>query len=52
MTVYKLIAKHSVEEKILKLQETKRDLAEQVMNGDLGQLGSMSRDELLDLLQG
>ncbi len=52
VTVYKLIAKHSVEEKILKLQETKRDLAEQVMNGDLGQLGSMSRDELLDLLQG
>lgn len=52
VTVYKLIARHSVEEKILKLQETKRDLAEQVMNGELGQLGSMSRDELLDLLQG
>lgn len=52
VTVYKLIARHSVEEKILKLQETKRDLAEQVMNGDLGQLGSMSKDELLDLLQG
>ncbi len=52
VTVYKLIARHSVEEKILKLQETKRDLAEQVMNGGLGQLGSMSRDELLELLQG
>lgn len=52
VTVYKLIARHSVEEKILKLQETKRDLAEQVMNGELGQLGSMSKDELLDLLQG
>lgn len=50
--MYKLIARHSVEEKILKLQESKRDLAEQVMNGELGQLGSMSRDELLDLLQG
>lgn len=52
VTVYKLIARHSVEEKILKLQETKRDLAEQVMNGELGQLGSMSKEELLDLLQG
>ncbi|MDE7324135.1 MAG: DEAD/DEAH box helicase [Lachnospiraceae bacterium] len=52
VTVYKLIARHSVEEKIMKLQETKRDLAEQVMNGGLGQLGSMSRDELLELLQG
>lgn len=52
VTVYKLIVRHTIEEKILKLQETKRDLAEQVMNGDLGQLGSMSKDELLDLLQG
>lgn len=52
VTVYKLIARHSIEEKILKLQETKRDLAEQVMSGELGQLGSMSRDELLELLQG
>lgn len=52
VTVYRLIARHSVEEKILKLQETKRDLAEQVMNGELGQLGSMSRDELMELLQG
>jgi len=52
VTVYKLIARHSVEEKILKLQETKRDLAEQVMNGELGHLGSMSKEELLDLLQG
>ncbi|MDE6365787.1 MAG: SNF2 helicase associated domain-containing protein [Lachnospiraceae bacterium] len=52
VTVYKLIARHSVEEKILKLQEAKRDLAEQVMNGEMGQLGSMSREELMDLLQG
>lgn len=50
VTVYKLIARHTIEEKILKLQETKRDLAEQVMNGELGQLGSMSKEELLALL--
>lgn len=52
VTVYRLIARHTVEEKILKLQETKRDLAEQVMNGELGQLGSMNKEELLELLQG
>ena len=50
VTVYKLIARHTIEEKILKLQETKHDLAEQVMNGELGQLGSMSKEELLALL--
>ncbi|MCD8364057.1 MAG: SNF2 family helicase [Lachnospiraceae bacterium] len=51
VTVYKLIAKDTVEEKILKLQETKRDLAAQVLSADAaGQLGSMSREELLDLL--
>ncbi len=52
VTVYKLIAKNSIEEKIQRLQETKRDLAEQVMSGELGQLGSMSREELLELLDG
>ena len=52
VTVYKIIVRHSVEEKILKLQETKRDLAEQVMSGELGQLGSMSKEELMELLQG
>ena len=51
VTVYKLIAGHTIEEKILKLQESKRDLAEQVMNGELGQLGSMSKEELLELLR-
>lgn len=50
VTVYKLIVKNSVEEKILKLQETKKDLADQVIGGDAAQLGSMSREELLELL--
>ncbi len=52
VTVYKLIAKGTIEEKIEKLQEKKRDLAEQVIGGETGQLGSLSKEELLELLEG
>jgi len=50
VTVYKLIAKNTIEEKIQKLQETKKDLAEQIIGGEAASLGSMSREELLELL--
>lgn len=50
VTVYKLIAKNTVEEKIQKLQETKKDLAEQIIGGQAANLGSMSKEELLELL--
>ncbi|MCC8050351.1 MAG: SNF2 helicase associated domain-containing protein [Clostridiales bacterium] len=52
VTVYKLIAKNTIEEKILKLQQDKRALADQVISGDTASLGSMSRDDLLELLDG
>lgn len=51
VTVYKLIVKNSVEEKIERLQEAKKDLAEQVVNAEAGQFGGMGREELLDLLE-
>ena len=51
VTVYKLIAKHTIEEKIQKLQETKKNLAEQVIGGEMGQLGALSREEVLELLE-
>ena len=51
VTVYKLIAKNTIEEKIQNLQETKKNLAEQVIGGETGQLGSLSREEILDLLE-
>ena len=50
VTVYKLIMKNSIEEKIQKLQETKRDLADQIIRGETGQLSGMGREELLELL--
>ena len=51
VTVYKLIAKQTIEEKIQKLQESKKNLADQVINGESTSLGNMSRDELLELLE-
>ena len=50
VTVYKLIVKNSIEEKIQKLQETKRDLADQVIGGETGQLGQLNQEDLLELL--
>ncbi len=51
VTVYKLIVKNTIEEKIQKLQETKKDLAEQIIGGETGQLGALSREEILALLE-
>lgn len=50
VSVYKLIAKNTMEEKILKMQETKQALAEEILSGNTGGLMNMSRDELLELL--
>ena len=51
VTVYKLIAKNTIEEKIQKLQETKQDLADQIIGGETGQLAGMSREDILALLE-
>ena len=51
VTVYKLITRNTVEEKILKLQETKRDLAESIMSAQTGQLAGLSKEDLLSLLE-
>ena len=50
VTVYKLIMKDSIEEKILKLQETKKDLADEILKGENGNLGSLSQEELRELI--
>ena len=49
--VYKLIAQNSIEENIVKLQEQKAELAEQILGGDNLGSPSFSREELLELLQ-
>lgn len=50
VSVYKLIAKDSIEEKILKMQEEKSALADEILSGNAGGLMSMSRAEILQLL--
>lgn len=51
VTVYKLIVKDTIEEKIVKMQESKRDLADSVLSGELGGITQMSKDELMELLE-
>ncbi|MBQ3704828.1 MAG: DEAD/DEAH box helicase [Clostridia bacterium] len=48
--VYKLIGKDTVEEKILKLQQDKQDLADEILSGEGRSLSAMSREELMALL--
>ena len=52
VSVYKLIAKGTIEEKIVKMQESKKDLADTILNGETGGITQMSKEELLDLLEG
>ncbi len=50
VVVYKLIAKGTIEEKIQRLQESKRALSEQVIQGDAAQLAGMSKEDFMTLL--
>lgn len=49
--VYRLITRGTVEEKILLMQENKRDLAESVVQEGDSRIASMSQEELLSLLE-
>ena len=51
VSVFKLIAKGTIEEKIIKLQEKKRALADEILKGEGGNLASLTREELLELLE-
>jgi SNF2 family DNA or RNA helicase len=47
--VYRMIMKDSIEEKILKMQEAKQDLAEGFIDGNDGSLSRMSKDDIMNL---
>lgn len=49
--VIRLAAADSVEQKIMKLQETKRLLADDVININSGGLGNLSKEEILSLFE-
>lgn len=49
VTVIRLIASDTIEERIVKLQEKKQELADKIINGEGMSLASFDRDELLEL---
>ncbi len=54
VNVYQIVAKDTIEERILKLQQAKNDLAQQFTSGTSGEtasgVGSLTKDDLLGLL--
>ncbi len=50
VTVFKLIAQGSIEEKIVELQNRKKDLSDALLEGENGNLSSLSKDDLLQIL--
>lgn len=51
VTIYRLVAKNTIEEKIVKLHATKRDMADSLLDGT-DQSAKLSTADLLDLLKG
>ena len=51
VTVYRIIAKDTIEERILELQEKKRQLADDILSGSASGAAALSREELLELLE-
>ena len=52
VNVYKLIVKDTIEENIMKLQEKKRELADQILESENLNGSSLTREELVELLTG
>ncbi|MBN2746820.1 MAG: DEAD/DEAH box helicase [Bacteroidales bacterium] len=51
VTIYRLVASGTIEEKIIELHRTKRDLADKLLEGS-DQAAKLSVDEMLELLKG
>ena len=51
VTVYKLIIKNTIEEKIQQMQEKKNSLAQSILNTDSVNIPSLSRKELMELFK-
>ena len=50
VTVYKLIVKGTIEERILEMQQNKQKLAEDILSGEGISSSAISREDLLELL--
>ena len=52
VSVQRVIAKDTIEERIVRLQQAKSELASQVVGASGVSLANLTRDDLIDLLQG
>lgn len=50
VSVFKLITKGTIEENILKLQESKKNLAEQIITEGMVSISNLAREDLIGLL--
>ena len=50
VTVFRLIMQDTIEEKIMKMQLAKKDLADQIISEDMNQLQNMTREDFEELL--
>jgi SNF2 family DNA or RNA helicase len=50
VTIYRLVAENTIEQKIVKLHEHKRDLADSLLEGS-DMSGSMNADQMLELMR-
>ncbi len=48
---YRLIARDTVEEKVAALQQSKRELADAILNADVGLIRTLTREDLEELLE-
>ncbi len=50
VTVFKIIVKDTIEEKILKMQESKLQLADEIISGEMNNITTMTKEDFLDFL--
>lgn len=50
VTVYKMIAENTIEERIVKMQENKKDLANAIISTENVSLSSLTKEDLMELL--
>ncbi|MCD8155653.1 MAG: DEAD/DEAH box helicase [Clostridiales bacterium] len=51
VVVFKIIARDTIEEKILGLQEKKQEIADQILGGDAIAASSLTKEDLLEILE-
>jgi len=51
VSVFKLIAKNTIEEKIVKLQESKKDLSDQIISGEGVSVSNLTKEDFMGILE-